>query len=234
MSNEKETSRESSTLIPTYLNSAHFHNLLCVIWNFSPIKYTDLMLYVRDSRKTTVINIQQVKDSRMISYYMALWLLEHHEDIFIRNSKVLIEDLGYFKDCLNMARIAKDRRMTDHQINIILYPMAAALISDEAKIIQAQSGNKETQLKLSLAHKWAPRHGKAFAEFIPYLRKLCNINGPNPQEQWRKYIRAIAQKNITVENLLSAREFDKINFLAVPRLAFNLYKDRFAEFIKPQ
>jgi hypothetical protein len=140
-----------------------------------------------------------------------------------------------------MARIAKDRNMTDHHINLILYPMAMALMIDEAKIIQA-SERKDDSLELSLAHKWAPRQGKAFEEFIPYLRKLCNITGPKPQEQWRKYIRAIAQKNTTIENLMSAREFDKINFSEVPNLAFNLYKnafsrrdetkDRFAEFIK--
>jgi hypothetical protein len=225
------------------LESINFQNIAKVIWDYNPVQYVALMFYLRNIRKTNVNNIQlqKGKGERLLSYYMALWLLEHHEDTFILNSQVLIEDLGYFKDCLNMARIAKDRNMTDHHIDLILYPMAMALMNDEAKIIQTSEG-KDTTIELSLAHKWAPRQGKAFAEFIPCLRKLCNITGPKPQEKWRKYVRAIAQKKITTENMMSAREFDNINFAEVPRLAFNLYKnafskrdetkDRFAEFIK--
>jgi hypothetical protein len=222
-----------------------FINLLPTIWNYNNKTFISLMFYLRNIRKATLhcTKLQKGKGERMLSYYMAIWLLEHHEDVFILNCRILIEDLGYFKDCLNMARIAKDRNMTDHQINLILYPMASALMLDESKIIKSHlSGNPDVSLELSLAHKWAPRQGKAFSEFIPYLRKLCNITGQKPQEQWRKYIRAIAQKKITTENLMSAREFDKINFSAVPSKAFNLYKkafakrgdtkERFAEFIK--
>jgi hypothetical protein len=225
------------------LDSICFQNMFPVIWNYNPIQYVALMFYLRNIRKTNVNNtqLQKGKGERLLSYYMALWLLEYHEDTFILNIRVLIEDLGYFKDCLNMAHIAKDRNMTDHHIDLILYPMAMALMIDEAKIIQGLN-EKDTPLELSLAHKWAPRQGKAFTEFIPCLRKLCNITGPKPQERWRKYIRAIAQKKITIENLMSSREFDKINFASVPSLAFNLYKNafakrdetkhRFAEFIK--
>jgi hypothetical protein len=222
----------------------HFHNMLPVIWNYNPIQYIALMFYLRNIRKATIANtqLQKGKGERMLSYYMALWLLKHHEEAFILNSQILVENLGYFKDCLNMARIAKDRNMTDHQINIILHPMALALMIDESKIVQGHLSGNKIPLELSLAHKWAPRYGKAFSDFIPYLLKLCNITGPKPQERWRKYIRMIAQKKITVENLLSAREFDKIDFSTVPSLAFNLYKnsfanhnetkDRFAKFIK--
>jgi hypothetical protein len=224
------------------LESTNFQNMLPIIWDYNPIQYVALMFYLRNIRKANVNNtqLQKGKGERLLSYYMALWLLQHHEDTFILNIQVLVEDLGYFKDCLNMARMAKNRNMTDYHINLILYPMAISLMNDEAKIIHAFN-KKDAPLELSLAHKWAPRQGKAFAEFIPCLRKLCNINGSKPQERWRKYIRAIAQKNITIENLMSAREFDKINFATVPGLAFNLYKkafakrvetkDRFAKFI---
>jgi hypothetical protein len=209
------------------------------IWNFELTEqyrgswYVALMFYIRNIQKKIIKNnssnvfIPRGKGIKLVSYYMVLWLLKHHEDIFTKNYFIFVSEIGYFKDCLNLAKMSKDRGFTEHQITLLLKPMAESLMKDENKIIKANSMRINNLLNLSLAAKWAPREGKAFSEFIPYLKKLCNISGKDSQRQWREYISSISRRQPTPENILSKGQPNKINIYTTPYKARNLYRETF-------
>jgi hypothetical protein len=209
------------------------------VWNFDQAEqhngswYVALMFYIRNSQKKNIKNnstnifIPRGKGIKITSYYMVLWLLKYHEDTFTKNYFMFVSEMGYFKDCLNLAKMAKDRGFTTQKISLLLKPMAESLMKDENKIIKSRYMGIDKLLNLSLAAKWAPREGKAFSEFIPYLKKLCNISGKDSQRQWREYISSISQKQPTTENILSKGQPNKINIYTTPFKARNLYRSTF-------
>jgi hypothetical protein len=210
------------------------HNMECGIW------FVALMFYLRNIRQSKYmiepgicveININEPKSFKNVSYYMALWLLKHHPGMFIANHTRFVSDIGYYKDCLNMSKMAKDRGYSKEQIDMILMPMAIALINDKYTIIQSYVNPNDNQKKISLASKWAPRQGKAFAEFIPQLKKLCNITEPQSNMKWRKYIQQIIKSSkinmIPIETYLSNKNYEQINMANIPIKAFKLYKNKF-------
>ena len=188
-----------------------------VIWEHDPVLFISLMFYKR--------SIQNKEGERLISYTMALWLLYNHELAFKQNHHTFIKE-GCYRDCLSMAKMAIDNgNYSNHQIMLILKPMADALIEDTNKINLSIQPNK---LNISLASKWAPRKNKSFTVTIPYLKKLCNIKGKNSDMLWRKYIQNISKHyKPTIEHLLSSKQYDMIDFNDVPKKAFNLYKNTF-------
>lgn len=227
-------------------------NKLEMVWNYTEcnmecgVWFVALMFYIRNIRQgkymvdTGVgpglevdINTADPKSFKIVSYYMALWLLKHHPNMFVANHTRFVRDIGYYKDCLNMSKMAKERDYSKEQIDMILIPMAVALMEDEYNLIQLHINpmNNNQNKKISLASKWAPRQGKAFAEFIPQLKKLCNITGPQSDMKWRKYIQRIIKSSktnlIPIETYLSDKNYDKINMSNIPIKAFKLYKNKF-------
>jgi hypothetical protein len=208
-------------------------NKLPLVWAYdtSGIWYVALMFYMRNIRKMG--NSPKGKGERLLSYYMCLWLLKNHKNMFMANYFRFVQEIGYYKDCLNLAKMAKEQKYDASDILLLLMPMAVSLMEDENLIIQKHLyksiGTKTNELKLSLAAKWAPREGKAFTQLIPYLKQLCNITGPKSDMKWRKYIQQITYGNtsVTIEKLLSTKQYDKVNFKTVPSKAFNLYKNAF-------
>lgn len=212
------------------------------IWNYNSnlypgMYYISLMFYTRNIKKQIIpirITENTCKDKfipkgkciKIISYYMVLWMLKHHKNVFLKNYDIFI-NLGYFRDCLTLAKMAKERNYSKNQIDLLLSPMAVALLKDENTIIQnTMSGSSNHPfLNLSLASKWAPREGKAFSEFIPNLKNLCNITGFNSQKRWRQYITRISHENNTIENILSNKDYRKFNYYSVPLKAKRLYKN---------
>ena len=200
-------------------DSIELNELFSILWKNDKNNFIATMFYIR-----RLTNEQKIK-----SYNMALWLLKTNEVWFISNYPIFI-NLGCLKDCLIMSKMAD---MHYKKIMLLLFPMALALVNDNHAIIKSNimksiyPDYKQT-LSLSLASKWAPRQGKAYSEFIPYLKKLCNIVGKNSDAAWRKYIRNIsAAGNPTIEELLSAKKYNLINFDAIPSKAFTIYKKAF-------
>lgn len=102
-------------------------------------------------------------------------------------------ETGCYRDCLIIASLAKTHGYSKDLIKIILTPMAFALLDDENEIVKRQLyGSKSTNL--STASNWAPRRGKAFAEFITPLKQLCSIYGHASDMKWRKYIQRIVKE----------------------------------------
>lgn len=212
---------------------------LPMAWNYgnepNGTWFVALMFFMRNIRKNTydigenLINVSKGKGEKLLSYYMALWLLKHFPDVFNANYIRFVQDMGYYKDCLILAKMAKERKYSDNEIRTILMPMAISLIDDENKIIKKHLSGSREKITLTLASKWAPREGKAFSYLIPYLKQLCNITGAKSDMRWRIYIRQISRGNEskTIESLLSTKQYDLINFKAVPSKAFNLYKNAF-------
>jgi hypothetical protein len=208
-------------------------NKLPLVWAYdtSGIWYVALMFYIRNIRK--IDKSPKGKGERLLSYYMCLWLLKNHKNMFMANYFRFVQEIGCYKDCLNLAKMAKEQKYDDSDIRLLLMPMAVSLMEDENLIIQKHLyksiGTKTNELKLSLAAKWAPREGKAFTQLIPYLKQLCNITGLKSDMKWRKYIQQITycNKSTTIEKLLSMKQYDMVNFKAVPSKAFNLYKKAF-------
>jgi hypothetical protein len=210
------------------------------IWQHDMDLFVALMFYMRDIRKNPTIDgsesfyfndIPKGKGEKLLAYWMALWLLNVNELIFAQNCTRFVRDIGYFKDCLIMAKMALGLKYSDNKIMIILMPLAIALAEDEGKIIKAHMNKQPREkLSLSLASKWAPRQGKSYSMLIPYMKTLCGITGPKSDAKWRKYIQSIVRATTTdtVETLLSTKNYDKIEFKAVPSKAFNLYKNAFA------
>lgn len=197
------------------------------IWEYDRAYFIALMFHTRqiDYRN---INLKG-KGERLNSYDMALWLLRHHEDCFILNHNMFIS-FGCFKDCLLMAKIAINENLSTKKIMMILTPMAIALINDTYSINRAHIFNiinpPNKNINLSLASKWAPREGKAFSETIPFLKKLCNIKGPNSDEAWRKYIRNISKAyGATIEEILSKKK-PVMNLNSIPSKALLLYQNK--------
>jgi hypothetical protein len=232
-----------------------------IIWNYDMDLFVALMFYMRGIRKNpTVMGLPDVdtqsvsndfkaipkgRGEKLLSYWMALWLLNTDVDVFARNFTRFVRDIGYFKDCLIMAKMALKLKYDDTKIMMILMPLAIALVEDEDNILKAHmKRHSREKLILSRASKWAPRQGKTYSSLIPYMKKLCGITGSTSDAKWRKYIQSIVRATTTdtVELLMSTKNYDKINFNAVPNKAFNLYKkafvktpvltDRFAEFIQ--
>ena len=223
-------------------------NKLEMVWNYTEnnmgcgVWFVALMFDLRNIRRSKYmidpeieieIYINEPKSFKIVSYYMALWLLKHQPTMFVANHTRFVSDIGYYKDCLNMAKMAKERGYSKEQINMILMPMASALMTDEYNIVHAciNPSNANQNKKISLASKWAPRQGKAFAEFIPQLKKLCNITGPQSDMKWRKYIQRIIKsgdiKSIPIETHLSDKNYAQIDMSNIPVKAFNLYKNKF-------
>jgi hypothetical protein len=208
-------------------------NKLPLVWAYdtSGIWYVALMFYMRNIRK--IDKSPKGRGERLLSYYMCMWLLKTHKNMFMANYFRFVREIGCYKDCLNLAKMAKERKYDDSDIRLLLMPMAVSLMEDENLIIQKHlyksMGSKTNELKLSLAVKWAPREGKTFTQLIPYLKQLCNITGPKSDMKWRKYIQQITygSKSVTIEKLLSTKQYDTVNFKTVPSKAFNLYKNAF-------
>jgi hypothetical protein len=199
---------------------------MCTMFCMRNFKKQILPIEITQHEKKTIdIFIPKGHGLKIISYYMILYLLKHHEDKFLRNYATFI-NLGCYKDCLNLARMAKERNFSINQIELLLQPMAFALLNDENVIIQARMNN-DIFPKISLASKWAPREGKSFSEFIPILKKLCNITGKFSSKYWRQYITSISKRQISVENLLSKKDFNKINMHSLPLKAMRLYESTF-------
>lgn len=183
-----------------------------------------LMFYMRSNKEVKGIH---GRGEKLLSYYVVLWLLQNHIDVFNNHYETFIKDIGCYNDCLNLAKLAKERLLCNKFIYALLKPMATALINDK-KIIDNLSSCEVPNL--SLASKWAPREGKSFDVFIPYLKYLCGITGKKTNMKWRKYIQSIAHAvpNITtIEHLLSTKQYNKINFNLIPKKAFKLYKNAF-------
>ena len=162
---------------------------------------------------------------------MALWLLKKDQSLFEYNYGQFVSNIGYYKDCLNLAQMALDRNYSDEYIRILLTPMAVSLLCDENLITQSIL-NKSKTPQLSLASKWAPREGKSFSNLIPYLKDLCNITGPQSNMKWRKFIQHIVKysnkvEGMSIETLLSTKRYDLIDFDTIPSKALNLYKNTF-------
>jgi hypothetical protein len=213
-----------------------------IIWCYDMDLFVALMFYMRGIRKDPVEDITnrwkysnykpipKGRGEKLISYWMALWLLETHEVAFARHFTRFVRDIGYYKDCLIMAKMALELKYSNHKIMLILMPMVRALVSDESMIINAHINNLPLGcLRLSMAAKWAPRQGKSFSILIPYMKHMCGITEPKSGAKWRKYIQSIAQatKQNTIETLLSTKKYDDINFKMIPSKAFNLYKNTF-------
>ena len=209
------------------------------IWAYDMELFVALMFYMRDIRKNPTLDVKSYrrnvipkgKGEKLMSYWMAFWLLNNHEVTFAKNFTRFVSDIGYYKDSLIMAKMAYDMKYSEHKIMIILMPLAHALATDEHKIITAHINNTPREkLSLSLASKWAPRQNKSYHILIPYMKKLCGITGVKSDAKWRKYIQSIVRATTTdtVETLLSTKQYDKINFKTVPSKAFNLYKNTFA------
>jgi hypothetical protein len=189
-----------------------------------------LMFYMRNIRKSSgPHNHGKGKGEKLISYTILLWLLENHEKIFIVNYITFIQ-MGYYKDCLILASIAKQQTIPEYKIILLLTPMAIALSNDDENLYIAQLSGNYSNITMSRAAKWAPRQGKAYSHCIPYLKQLCGITGAKSNMKWRKYIQrlTIASKSPkTIETLLSSKQYENINFNFIPIKAFNLYKNKF-------
>ena len=198
------------------------------IYNYDKNMFVALMFYTRNIR-TQKNNIPKGKGERDISYIMALWLLKNDSVLFDKNIFLFVSELGCYKDCLLMAKIAKNIGYSNKLIDKILLPMAVSLIQDDFNIVKSFI-EKTPQKKISLASKWAPREGKAYSEFIPNLKRLCQIFGKHSNANWRKLIRSIINKTqdpILIETLLSSKKYESIEFSKIPSKAFNLYKNHF-------
>ena len=214
---------------------------LPMVWNYgnktNGVWVVALMFYMRNIRSVDCViseecnvKVSKGRGEKLLSYYIALWLLRKDPQLFCTNYNRFVHDLGYYKDCLLLAKMAKDRGYSTDEIRTLLMPISISLMCDENIIVKEHLKPTKKVIKLSLASKWAPREGKAFAEFIPYLKQLCNITGPKSDMRWRKYIQQIAKGTPdvkTIENLLSTKQYDLINFKTVPSKAFNLYKNAF-------
>jgi hypothetical protein len=207
------------------------------IWKYDMDLFVALLFYMRDIRKNPSVAelgyctyIPKGRGEKLLSYWMALWLLNTHAETFVKNFTRFVRDIGYYKDCIIMAKMALKMNYSDHKIMMILMPLARALADDENKILTTHlSGLTKETLRLSLASKWAPRQGKSYSALIPYMKTLCNITGPKSDAKWRKYIQSIVRATTTdtIETLLSTKNYDKINFKAVPSKAFILYENKF-------
>lgn len=227
--------------IPRECHEEDFIRTIAIIWHYNEDDkpnghwFIALIFYFRNFRELTInglnntkIKIPKGRGNKLLSYYMMLWLLTKDKKLFLSNYDRYIK-LGYYRDCLSLAMIAKNRNFTDEYISILLEPLANALINDEYKIIQNHLNTNKNKLQLSLASKWAPREGGAYSVLIPYLKKLCGINGKNSNKAWRKYIQKIKYHHTdkTIETLLSSHKYDLIDFNKVPNKAFDLYKNAF-------
>lgn len=189
--------------------------------------YVALMFYLRNIRIKD--GIPKGRGMRYISYTMALWLLKYDPNLFDKNIYLFVSSIGCYKDCLLMARMAKNNNYTKQEINKILKPMAVSLIEDDYSIVKSFI-DKSPVVNISLASKWAPREGKSYSDFIPHLHRLCKLNKKQPKESWRKLLRNIINKSpnpITIETLLSEKKYNDIDFSKIPVRAFKLYKNHF-------
>jgi hypothetical protein len=226
--------------MPRGINKKKVYDKLQTVWDYDKgITLVALMFYTRNIRKN--INDTKGKGEKLISYYIVLWLLKNYKYMFVSNYMTFI-NMGYFKDCLILATMAKSNNMPDDDIMLLLAPMALALANDEEKLINMYKlcinyvenniniNIKLNSLNLSLASKWAPRQGKAYSNCIPYLKILCGLTGIKSDMKWRKYIRQIVQSKSlnTIETLLSTKQYSNIDFKTVPNKAFKLYENKFS------
>jgi hypothetical protein len=221
-------------------------NAFPILWNYGEPRgqlFISLMFYIRNFRKkayiinNSICHINNGRCEKMLSYNMSLWLLKNKPLMFTNNHMRFIHDMGCYKDCLVLSKMASARNYSNNQIHMILLPMATSLINDSKIIDQitnqhiSQNANDTVSnllSLLSLASKWAPREGKLFNEFIPQLKQLCGITGPKSNMLWRKYIQKIV-KHIptTIESNLSKKKYNNINFKTIPQLAKKKYRNTF-------
>lgn len=194
------------------------------IYLYSRKIFIALMFYLRNIRKNK--GNPCGRGERYLSYTMALWLLRIDPELFEKNICIFVSKIGYYKDCLLMAKLARTDNYSNKEIDKILTPMAISLLEDEYNI--NKSLIDKTPIKnISKASKWAPREGKAFDMFIPNLQRLCALN--NSKKSWRKFINNIVNKlpNPVLETLLSEKKYDEVDFSKIPVKAFKLYNNYF-------
>lgn len=89
---------------------------------------------------------------------------------------------------------------------------------DNEKILELVNNNLSN---FSLLAKWMPRkHNKKFKDFRKKFQKKYNLNDA-------EYRKLIVKASKTVEQQMSAKEWDKINYEHVPSIASNKYRKAF-------
>jgi hypothetical protein len=218
----------------TVKNNKYLLSKLQSVWDYDEgITLVALMFYTRNIRKYSGLHDEykhgKGKGEKILSYTILLWLLENYEKMFIVNYMTFIH-LGYYKDCLLLASMAKQKKIHEYKVIWLLEPMAIALLNDAKNLNIAQQSRNYEKINMSLAAKWAPRQGKAYSHCIPYLKQMCGITGSKSDMKWRKYIRRLtisSKTPETIETLLSSDRYKNINFHFIPIKAFNLYKNKF-------
>ena len=188
----------------------------------SLVKLFKLVLFIRDPR-----NGKGEKDLfySTIEHLFSLTISNNYYKKFATKLLDMVSEFGYYKDFNHIYTKTKHPELQLYVIELYVKQL-------ELDIKNSIENTPESNLKISLASKWAPREGSVFNKMAKKLavKLIEKINPKNTNfwgqlKEYRKSIVKLNQKLLTVQPFMCQKHWADINFKNVPSIAMtNLSK----------
>lgn len=176
-------------------------NVMIKAWNENPELLLKMVCLTRDPRNG--------KGERDVTYHMIEFLKIHFPKTYKLNAKQIALEYGRLEDLLEFAQFP----LNDDTTGNFEMQVFAEILRDDL-----------TKKHPSLAVKWAPREGNSYSNFARILSQILFPQDKKSLARYRKEIlNPLSKKITTVEQLMCANMWNKIEYSTVPSQAMKIY-----------
>jgi len=202
-------------------------------FDVDPITCVKILLYSRHCREAG-------KGERTSSLNGWLALRSFKPRTYLANLAKLVE-VGSFRDLplLETLRQTQGRPLLGEEkqtVSAEMAMLAKQLKSDLDKCLAFNEANKglgveekAAPVEISLAGKWAPSESASHRKMARSLAKYMFAQSPTPSKEYRQMLNQLREQLRVVERRMSARQYSRINYEAVPSRAMFKYKSSFQQ-----
>lgn len=175
------------------------HKLCQAAWSEDPLHTLKIMAYIRDCRGG--------KGERKTGRQCLEWLAVKQPDVLAHNLHLFLSTYGRYDDGLVLIGTPQEK--------ILLQFLSKQLRRDLAALKQRQD--------ISLCAKWIPSQQKSADKKTKVHKKLCRHMGVNAAELRKRYLSPLRKQLNILERAMCAKEWESINFNAVPSVAMHIH-----------
>ena len=183
-------------------NSSEIINKFSAAFDENPVLATKALFYCGDCREGL--------GERRTFRICLKWLAENHPDILVRN----IDNIHYYNRWDSIFEL-----MDTPLENIMWHTLEKTFVDD----LYNYSHNKP----ISLLAKWMPSINTSSNDTKILARKCINALGISNDKKYRKMLAALRKYLEVPEHIMSARDWDKIDYEKVPSYAMKKYRNAF-------
>lgn len=195
------------SLLPMEDYIKNMQDLIVKSWEVDQLDTLKIMFYTRDCRGG-----RGERDPFVVFYK---WLIQNHIDVAEVNMDQ-IHQFGYFKDYLS---IFSSTPLQSQMVQLFTNQLRADLRMLES----------DPQANISLAGKYAPSEGKVFDKKTNVLTELRQRLGVSRTEYRKNILTPLRNRLQLVEQKMSSKQFDQIDYSHVPSRAGVMYRKAFSK-----